>query len=82
MCSRDVSGGATRKLGWDCANGEKQTGKGGIRVIQCSLELGSAGDDPEEAQLTGNWTTASQQGWGGLHAPALLTGAELSAIAK
>lgn len=64
-----------------CANGEKQTGKSGIRVIQCSPELCWAGEDAGGAQLMGNWTNASQQGWGGLHAPALLTGAELSAIA-
>lgn len=81
MCRRDVSGGATRKLGRNCANGEKQTGESGIRVIQCSLELYWAGDGAEGGRLTGNSTRASQQGWGGLHAPALLTGAELSAIA-
>lgn len=65
----------------DGANGKKQTGKGRIRVIQCSAELGWAGDGAEGAQLTGSSTRASQQGWGGLDAPALLTGAELSAIA-
>lgn len=81
MCSRDVSGGATRKLGRDCANGEKQTRKSRIREIQSSPELDWAGSDAGGGRLGGNWTMASQQGWGGLHAPALLTGAELSAIA-
>lgn len=50
-------------------------------MIQCSLELDWAAEEAEGVRLTGHSTMASQQGWGGLHAPALLTGAELSAIA-